>query len=435
VKIAVHGLWHLGSVTAACLAEAGHEVVGVDREEVVLEGLRAGRAPLQEPGLDDLLASGLASGRLRFAHSDDARAALRDIEILWVAFDTPVDEQDQADVGFVRAELERVVDALPRAALVLNSSQVPVGFTRALERDWKGRGLRFAVSPENLRLGKALDAFKRAERAIVGVRDEQDRACLETLFAPFVQRIEWMSVESAEMSKHALNAFLATSVTFINELARLCERLGADAKEVERALKSEPRIGPRAYLGPGAAFAGGTLARDLRYLQGFGQTLGVDTPLVDGVLTSNARHASWLHEKIEGCLTGVAQPVVAVLGLTYRPGTSTLRRSSSVELVQMLHARGIHVRAHDPAVKSLPPELEPIMALCANAHDALRGADLAVVATEWPDYRALQAADIVQGMRRAWVVDQNFFLAQSLAAAPGLTYLAPGRAPRDKEQL
>lgn len=433
MRIGVLGLWHLGSVTAACLAEAGHDVVGLERDRTALAGLCEGRAPLSEPGLDALLSAGLAAGRLSFAHPDEAAQALAGIELLWVAFDTPVDEQDHADVGFVRAELERVKGALRPGTLVLISAQVPVGFSRALELDWAGLGLRFAVSPENLRLGKALDAFRRAERTVVGVRDAQDRARLELLFQPFAQHIEWMSVESAEMSKHALNAFLATSVTFINELARLCERLGADAKEVERALKSEPRIGPRAYLGPGAAFAGGTLARDLRYLQGFGKQLGLETPLVDGVLQSNARHASWLREKVEARLGGLEHPIVALLGLTYRPGTSTLRRSASVELAQALHARGVSVQAHDPAVSALPAELEPALHLCPSAEQALAGADLAVIATEWPEYRALPAEAFVKAMRRPCVVDQGWFLAASLADAAGLTYLAPGRAPSAEE--
>ncbi len=430
MRIAVQGLWHLGCVTAACLAEAGHDVTGLDREGPALAGLREGRAPLFEPGLDELLQAGLRAGRLSLAALEDAPRALSEAELLWVAFDTPVDEQDQADVAFVRAELEQLAGALRPGTLVLISAQVPVGFTRALERDWAGRALRFAVSPENLRLGQALAAFRRAERVVVGLRDERDRETLAALFAPFAARFEWMSVESAEMSKHALNAFLATSVTFINELARLCEALGADAREVERALKSEPRIGPRAYLAPGAAFAGGTLARDLRYLQSFGRDLRVATPLVDGVLQSNAAHAGWLQARVLELLVGAEAPVVALLGLTYRPGTSTLRRSAAVELAQALAARGVAVQAFDPAVRALPPELSGKMRLCASAAEALGGADLAVLATEWPEFRQLAAVDFTGAMRRARVVDTGWFLAGALAAAPGLAYVAPGRAPR-----
>src|SRR5262249_43972224 len=227
--------------------------------------------------------------------------------------------------------------------LVLISSQVPAGFTAGLEADWRDRGLRYAYSPENLRLGKALDSFRSPERIIVGVRNPADNGQLMELFAPFCRRLEWMSVESAEMTKHALNAFLATSVTFINELARLCEVVGADAKEVERGLKSEGRIGGRAYLSPGAAFAGGTLARGVRFLTERGGRMGVGMPLLEGVLASNELHKGWVRQRVVGLLEGVKAPTVAVLGLTYKPGTSTLRRSFAVELCRWLHGRGVRV--------------------------------------------------------------------------------------------
>jgi UDPglucose 6-dehydrogenase len=425
MRVTVYGLWHLGCVTAACLAEADYQVVGLDADGATVTGLCEGRPPLHEPGLAELVAAGRARGRLSF--TTDALAALRDAEVCWVTFDTPVNDCDEADVAFVRRRLETVAEHLRPGTLMLISSQVPVGFTRALERDWTRRGLRYACSPENLRLGKALDAFRKPERVIVGLRDAADRPLLTELFAPFCSHIEWMSIESAEMTKHALNAFLATSVTFINEVARLCEVLGADAKEVERGLKSEGRIGPRAYLGPGAAFAGGTLARDVRFLVDLGDKNRLGTPLFHGVLASNDAHKSWLRDKVDQLLQGVSRPVVATLGLTYKPGTSTLRRSSAVELCRWLHARGVAVRAHDPAVRELPDELRPTMVLCDTPVEALHGADVAVVATEWPDYRALGADQFVQHMRRPRVVDQNRFLATALAADDRVTYVATGK--------
>ncbi len=423
MRTAVYGLWHLGSVTAACLARAGHEVRGLDPDEGVVAGLRSGRPPVREPGLAELTAAELAAGRLRF--TADPAEALAGAELLWVAFDTPVDDDDEADVGFVRAALEKVACHVPPGALVLISSQVPVGFTAALERDWAGRGLRFAVSPENLRLGKALEAFCRQERIIVGTRGEADRGLLGSLLGPFCRHIEWMAVESAEMTKHALNAFLATSVTFINELARLCEAVGADAKEVERGLKSEGRIGPRAYLAPGSAFAGGTLARDVRYLLGYGRDHGIATPLFQGVRDSNDVHKGWLREQVARALRGAEAPTVAVLGLTYKPGTSTLRRSASVELCAWLHARGARVQAHDPAVTALPGALAGRVSLCGSPEEALARADVAVVATEWPEFRLVQADELVRRMRRPVVIDPNHFLA-GLASCPAITYVATG---------
>ncbi len=424
-QVTVFGLWHLGCVTAACLAAAGHQVVGLDPEGATVADLAAGRAPIAEPGLDQSLADSLAAGRIAF--TTDPAAALAKAAVLVVACDTPVDERDEADVPFVRARLETLRPHLRPGTVVLITSQVPVGFTRALARDWAGLGLQVAYSPENLRLGKAIACFNAPERIVLGTDNETARPILADLMTPFSTRIEWMSLESAEMTKHAINAFLGLSVTFANELARICEAVGADAREVERGLKSEGRIGEKAYLSPGSAFAGGTLARDLRFLQAFGRDHGLGTPLVDGVLASNDLHKAWLRDKVALLTTGVERPVVAVLGLTYKPGTDTLRRSAAVELCRWMHARGITVQAHDPAVPALPAELVGVIRLHASAAGALAGAHAAVVATEWPDFRRLAAGDFSAGMRHARVIDPNWFLAAGLASAPGILYVATGR--------
>ncbi len=428
MRVAVQGMWHLGCVTAACLAEAGFDTIGLDPDPDLIEDLRRGRPPLHEPGLTELLSAGVGGGRLRF--TADPADALASADLLWVTFDTPVDDDDRADVAFVRRHIDAVAGLLRPGTLVLLSCQVPVGFTGELERTWGQRGLHFACSPENLRLGKALDCFRRPERVIVGVRREEDRATLAKLFAPFCARLEWMSVESAEMTKHALNAFLATSVTFINELARLCEAVGADAREVERGLKSESRIGPKAYLSPGAAFAGGTLARDVGFLAECGRRCGVATPLLLGVRASNDTHKDWVCEQALRLLPAKPGCAVAVLGLAYKPGTSTLRRSQAVELCRQLHARGVHVRVHDPLARPGPEELPGATAVCASAEDALAGVDLAVVATPWPIYRSLDADTFAARMRRACVIDPGHFLAEQLAADPRITYVATGRPRR-----
>lgn len=425
MRVVVFGLWHLGCVTAACLAAAGKEVVGLDPDTAVIERLRKGEPPIHEPGLAALITEGAAAGRLSF--SSDAVSALRGADVLWVTFDTPVNARDEADVASVRARLDEIRTALRPGTLVLVSSQVPVGFTRSLARDLAALQVRCAYSPENLRLGRAIAVFQEPERVIAGLMDDADRERIAELFAPYAKQIEWMSVESAEMTKHAINAFLATSVSFINELARLCEKVGADAREVERGLKTEGRIGPKAYLSPGPAFAGGTLARDLRFLSGFGRELGVATPLFDGVLASNDSHKSWLRTRIVELLEGKSAPVVAVLGLTYKPGTDTLRRSTALELCQWLHERGARVQAHDPVIAAGNPDLPPWLAPCSSAAQALSGADLAVIATEWPEFRSLTVEDFTSVMRTACLIDQSWFLAQALDRGTGLRYFAPGR--------
>jgi UDPglucose 6-dehydrogenase len=286
----------------------------------------------------------------------------------------------------------------------------------------------FSASPENLRLGKAIEAFTRPARVVVGVRAARDRERLAALFAPFSSAIEWMSVESAEMTKHALNAFLGVSVAFINELAGLCEDVGADAREVERGLKSEPRIGPRAYLSPGAAFAGGTLARDVAFLRALGRAHGRPTPLVDGIEESNRAHRGWAERRLTGELGALRGRRVAIWGLTYKPGTDTLRRSLAVELCEWLVRSGAAVRVHDPAAGPLPA------ALAAVARDddplaAAAGAHALVVATEWPVYRTVPAYRLAAVMPAGLVLDPNLFLGPTLGKDPRFRVVSVG-APR-----
>jgi UDPglucose 6-dehydrogenase len=256
MKIVLLGLWHLGSVTAACAAKH-FQVAGLDFDAANIAKLNSGHAPLLEPGLDELIAAGLAAKKLSF--TSNAKTACENADILWLCYDTPVNDHDESDVETVLGNLRRALAYLPNGALVLISAQLPVGTCAKLEKEFPQ--FHFACSPENLRLGKAIDSFEKAERVIVGIRDDAKKLLLEKLFAPFTPQIIFMRTESAEMVKHALNSFLALSITFINEVARLCEHTGADAKEVSIGLKSEPRIGPKAYLGPGGPFAGGTLAR------------------------------------------------------------------------------------------------------------------------------------------------------------------------------
>jgi UDPglucose 6-dehydrogenase len=230
------------------------------------------------------------------------------------------------------------------------------------------------------------------------------------------------------MTKHALNGFLALSVTYANELARICEQLGADASEVERGLKTEARIGPGAYLAPGSPLAGGTLARDIVFL---GQLAGqhrVESPVIRAVLASNAVHKRWAGERVLALLEGVAEPRVALLGLAYKPGTDTLRRSSAVELGTWLAERGITVRALDPAISEHRPDLGAIE-VAVDLDDVLHRADVVVIATAWPEFRALDPDRVVRQMRRPYVVDQAGFL-RDLANDPRISYVRPGRAPR-----
>lgn len=427
MRVCVQGLWHLGTVTAACLVAAGHEVVGYDADSGRIAALRDGVPPLFEPGLEALLREGLAAGSLRF--TEQLQEAGRGADVLWVTYDTPVDEDDVADPEFVTDEVKRMLPHLTSGCVVVVSSQLPVGSVADLEAFAETHvpesRLLFAASPENLRLGKAIEVFRSRDRVVVGVRDRRSRQRLEPLLMSLSPRIEWMSVESAEMTKHAINAFLAVSVTFANELATLCEGVGADAKEVERGLKTEARIGPRAYLAPGAAFAGGTLARDVAFLNNIAVRNRIATPLLNAVRPSNQEHKGWMERKLEEVLPDLRHAGVAIWGLTYKPGTDTLRRSSAVELCRWLVDKGATLSVHDPAVHVLPDDLASRVTRAESPLAALRGADALAVCTEWPQFKEVTSTDVAAAAPGIRVVDANRFLAH-FAGVPGIHYYAVG---------
>jgi UDPglucose 6-dehydrogenase len=425
VRVTVSGLWHLGCVTAACLAEYD-EVVGHDPDPQLIAQLSDGVTPIFEPGLTQLIEDGIAAKRLTFSSQPNAA---RSAEVLWIAYDTPVDAEDRADVEYVFGNTIALLPTLTPGTLVIVSSQVPVGFTKRLEDHARQHGLRidFAYVPENLRLGQALDVFRNPERVVGGVRSEGDKSRVAALLRPFTQNIVWMSPESAEMTKHALNGFLATSVTFINEVAGVCEAVGADVKDVERGLKSDRRVGPLAYLTAGGGFAGGTLARDVQALLAVAVANQTPHAMLDGVLATNRLQQRWPERVLERELGELAERRIAILGLTYKPGTDTLRRSTAVELAQRLHIRGANVRGFDPAVRTLPADVAASIDLTDSIHDALRDADAVVIGTEWPQFQDLRPKDF-RMMRRRLVIDPKRHLESQLRGIRNVRYVGVGLA-------
>jgi UDPglucose 6-dehydrogenase len=425
MRVCVAGLWHLGAVTAACLAACGHEVIGFDEDVNLVDELSRGRCGVAEPGLGDLVRAGIDASRLTF--SNDRSEALAGVDVLWIAYDTPVDGEDHADVESVVRRVLALLAQLECQTFVLLSSQLPVGTTRRFAEAADSLAARIAYVPENLRLGTAIDSFMNPTRIVVGVRPDADRQVIDRLLAPITDRIDWMEVESAEMTKHALNSFLATSIAFANEVAVLCERVGADARDVARGLKSDPRIGSHAYLNPGAAFAGGTLARDIEFLTEIAKREGVPAPLLSAVRPSNTEHLQWPHRTVTSLLDG-GKGSVAVWGLAYKVGTSTLRRSSALQLCTALARDGISVRAHDPAVSALPPDVATEVTLYSTAADALDGASALVVATPWPEFRAVDADEVVTRMTTPNVVDTSGALMDTLGSDTRIRYVTVGKA-------
>lgn len=434
-RIAVLGMWHLGSVMAACLAEAGYEVLALDPDASLIQQLSQGHPAVQEPGLPELVVTQLETGRLRYARPRDLGTTQADV--IWIGFDTPVDDDDVADGAWVIDQTVNLLMGAREDVLVILSSQLPVGsiFELAERMASAGRArLRYACIPENLRLGKAIETFRDAERFVVGTRTAADLAEVTDLLSPFNAEIVAMGIESAEMTKHALNGFLATSVAYINEIASICELVGADAEEVSRGLKSDVRIGSRAYLGPGEAFAGGTLARDIQFLQQIARDRDIEVPLTAGVVASNAAHQKWARGALARALgidltadaDALKGRVIAVWGLTYKPGTSTLRRSAALELCDWLDDRGAIVQVHDPAVTKLPSADH--MRLASSPISALQDAEALVVSTAWPEYRGIDADSVVAAMRSPVVIDAAGHLRGTIGCDPRIRYVRVGVA-------
>lgn len=422
LKITVLGLWHLGCVTAACCSRF-FEVTGLDFDRENVEQLNHGKVPLMEPGLEVLVQKGLSAGRLHF--TVDAERACEKVNVLWVAYDTPIRENDEADSAFVLNQVRRCIPLLPQGSVVILSSQMPVGTCRQLEQEFSDRPVFFAYVPENLRLGNALDTFQNQDRIVVGVRNESVRPLLERLFSPFSRKILWASPESAEMMKHSINAFLALSIAYMNEIGQICELVGADAKEVEQGLKTEKRIGPYAYLSSGGPFAGGTLAREVKYLTRFSDQLEDRLILIPSIKESNDRHKQWACYRLRAHYQDLEGLQVALLGLTYKPHTDTLRGSYAVELSHHLAKEKCILRAYDPAIKRLPADLSH-MALSQDLSSALSGADAAIVCTNWPEFHQAEWDELLGRMHQNVFLDANRFLASVLSGRKGIQYFSVG---------
>jgi len=341
-EMAVVGLWHLGCVLAACWARLGCRVVGIDEDGERIAGLIQGKAPIHEPGLEEALKEALKAGRLRFAR--DLQAA-GDCPFVFLAEDTPVREDDTSDLHPLQRTLERLGPHLRRGSVVIVSAQLPVGTARRLRQRLKrfDPTLELVYSPENLRLGQALACYLHPGHIILGAEDGDALERVRRLFAPMRAKILSMDLPSAEMAKHGINAFLACSIVLTNQLSDLCAAAGARAADVIAAMKQDPRIGPRAYLNAGIGFSGGTLGRDLKVLEGLSLRSGDCSPLFGCAWRYNDGRRRVVTRILKEALGDLNDRRIALWGLTYKPGTSTLRRSLPLTVARELVSEGARV--------------------------------------------------------------------------------------------
>ena len=438
----VLGLWHLGTVTAAGLASLGLQVVGADPDNEVVQNLMSGVLPVAEPGLVELTKTNVDEGRLAF--TSDVVAAVASSEVIWITFDTPVNDDDEADVEAVVRETRSIFPALRDGAVVIVSSQMPVGSVRRLQEEFSvavpDRHVEFLCIPENLRLGQAVDRFLHPDRLIVGVPSEAARVKVAVLLEPLFTEIVFMGVESAEVTKHAINAFLATSVAFANEIAAVCALSGATPSEVELGLKTDERIGSRAYLRAGEGFAGGTLARDLNFLVRRAADAERDLTLIQAVLDSNTNHLHWPIKLLDDLDSSgqfhFANARIAVLGLTYKADTNTLRRSTALGFCRELILRGAEVVVFEPsqlsegALDGLRVERVP------TALAAIKGCAATLVMSPEREIQAMSPADFdTTGTSTPLIIDYGRFLSDEFSSHDGVRYVASEFDLQEKRPL
>jgi UDPglucose 6-dehydrogenase len=427
--IAIVGLWHQGVVAAAVLADLGCDVVATDADTATVRGLNAGRAPVMEPGLDALVAKGVASGRLRFV--EQTQDAVMGRGLVMVMHDTPVDADDRSDLTPVFDACRAMAAHLDDGTVVLVTAQVPVGtcdqLAAAIREEAPGADFHIAYAPENLRLGQAIELFRKPALPVLGADDEAALDALEESLS--VLEADWsrVSLRTGEMVKHALNAYLATTITFGNELGNLCDEVGADGMTVAEALRREPRVGPKAMLLPGLGFAGGTLARDIQTLRKLGNDRDVPTPLLDGVMTSNRNQNSIVVKRLLGLFGDLDGRRIAVLGLTYKPDTSTLRRSVALEIIDDITSAGGQVVAHDPGADPAELSANASFEFTQDVYEAVRDAEALVLITGWATYRDLDFGRINSLMARPYLLDPGNFLDGENLKERGFTYRGTGR--------
>jgi UDPglucose 6-dehydrogenase len=433
MKIAIVGTGYVGLVTGTCFAETGHEVVCVDVDAAKIERLRGGGIPIYEPGLEELVRRNVKERRLSFTTSYGE--AIPGADAAFIAVGTPPGETGEADLSYVVAAAEQIARDMTGYLVVVDKSTVPVGSAekvaqavRALTR----HPFDVVSNPEFLKEGAAIDDFMRPDRVVVGVDSERARAAMSELYAPFVraeQPILFMDLRSAELTKYAANAMLATRISFMNEMAALCERLGADVDQVRRGIGSDKRIG-HSFLFPGVGFGGSCFPKDVRAVMTMARQVGLDFDLLRSVERVNERQKRWLVEKANKHFGGLAGKTFAVWGLAFKPKTDDMREAPALAVVEGLLGNGAKVRAHDPVAREVASKLfagRPIE-FAPEPYAAAEGADALLLVTEWNEFRQPDLARLKRIMKQPVLFDGRNVWDGAKARAAGFTYYGVGRS-------
>jgi len=434
MRIAVVGTGYVGLVAGTCFAETGHVVVCVDVDEAKVQTLREGETPIYEPGLEELLARNIKAERISF--TTDLPGAVRGAEVVFIAVGTPQGDDGNADLRTTMRVAHDIADAAERYTVIVNKSTVPVGTAARMQAEVRARTkvpVEVVSNPEFLKEGAAIDDFQRPDRIVIGAFSERARAVVAELYAPFVRTespIYSMDPASAELTKYAANAMLAMRISFINEVANLCERVGADVDAVRKALGADKRIG-HPFLFPGVGYGGSCFPKDVKALVATARSQGLDFALLAAVDAVNDRQKRLLAQKARahfGPAGGVRGRKVGVWGLAFKPKTDDIRAAPALALIEELLADGAIVAVHDPvAMEPARRQLGDRVQYAANPYAAVEGAEALFLVTEWNEFRQPDFARVKQLMARPVLFDgRNIWNPQRLAEL-GFTYYGVGR--------
>ena len=432
MNICVIGVGYVGLVTGTCFAEFGIEVTCVDKDDSRIESLRNGRVPFFEPGLEELVGKNVREGRLHF--TTDLRQGISDALVVFIAVGTPAGAEGEADLQYVREVAQSIGEAMNGYKVIITKSTVPVGTGEMVKRIIQENlphdyPFDVASNPEFLREGAAVEDFMRPNRVVLGADSEQALAVLKDLYRP-LYLIETpfviTNVQTAEMIKYASNAFLATKISFINEMANLCELVNVDVHEVARAMGLDGRIS-RKFLHPGPGYGGSCFPKDTRALAKLAEDNNYDFQLIKAAISVNNKQRSLMVGKIERILGELKGRRICVLGLTFKPNTDDIREAPAIYIIQELLARGAVVQAFDPAGMPHAKEILPDVAYGENLYDAARDAEALVIATEWNQFRNIQWQRIKALLREPVVIDLRNIYDPGQMRGLGFTYVGVGR--------
>ena len=428
--IAVIGTGYVGLTTASCLAELGHNVIGLDIDEGKVASLQAGRATIYEPGLEEILRRGLNEGRLRF--TSDYSEAIPDADFVFVAVGTPMGRRGEADLVFVKQAAKSIAGAMKKTLTIVNKSTVPIGTGDIVSRI-VGENLRREIpfqvvsNPEFLREGSAIRDFMHPDRLVFGSHSRSAADQVAALYSKLETRILITDLHTAEMIKYASNAFLATRISFINEIARICERVDADVKVVSEGMGLDRRIGPL-FLDAGIGYGGSCFPKDVKALARMAETMGYHPELLDAVMEINLDQRTLVVEKLREVLGGLRDQVIGILGLAYKPNTDDVREAPSIDVIQSLQQKGARVRAYDPRAVPVLKRLLNGLEYCSDAYKTAEGADALLLVTEWEEFRTLDLERIKRLMRRPVIVDGRNLYNPDTMRDLGFVYRGVGRS-------